>query len=205
MWISCASGHMGVSPNASNDEDVPALAAALCDQAGRNSVRINDQSRITENSFLAKLPLTIAQFETRSNMTLCARRFGVAVRRASTHERDCEDGTASASGVAHQSGRRRARSGSLKPRRVSICAKVRITVSAKRLSRYQYSDRYSHTDDGEEGAVVIASQEYWGGCLFSVRYCTPSTPSSGIVRRRAPYSNYPAFTVSTDEVLKKPQ
>jgi hypothetical protein len=163
VWISCASGTWSSVPNASNDEDVPALAAALRHQAGRYSVRINDQCLITDASFLAKLPLTIAQLETRSNMTLCARRFGVAVRLASTHERDCEDGTASASGVAHQSGRTRARSGSVKPRRASICAKVRTTVSAKRLSRYRYSDRYSHTDDGEEGAAVIASQEYWGG------------------------------------------
>ncbi len=112
-------------------------------------------------------PITIAQFETRSNVTLCARRFGVAVRLASTHERDCEDGTASSSGVAHQSGRRRARSGSVKPRRASICAKVRTTVSAKRLSRYWYSDRYSDTDDGDEGAVVIASQEYLGRLTVS--------------------------------------
>ena len=111
--------------------------------------------------FLAPFP--IAQFETRSNMTLCARRFGVAVRLASTHERDCEDKTPSASGVAHQSGRRRARSGSVKPRRASICANVRTTVSAKRFSRYWYSDRYSHPDDGDEEAVVIASQEYGGG------------------------------------------
>ena len=111
--------------------------------------------------FLAPLP--IAQFETRWNMTLCARRFGVALRLASTQERDCEDGTASVSGVAHQSGRRRARAGSVKPRRASICANVRTTVSAKRLSRYWYSDRYSHTDDGDEGAVVIACQEYGGG------------------------------------------
>ena len=154
----------------------PALAAAVCHQAGRSRVRINDQCRITENSFLAKLPLTIPQFETRSNMTLCARRFGVAVRLASTHERDCEDGTASASGVAHQSGRRRARSGSLKPRRVSICAKVRTTVSAKRLSRYRYSDWYSQTDDGDEGAVVMASIGYRGVWRLTVRYCTPSGP-----------------------------
>ena len=100
--------------------------------------------------------------EHRSKMTLCARRFGVAVRLASTHERDCEEGTASAAGVAHQSARRRARSGCAKPRRASICEKVRTTVSAKRLSRYKYSDRYSQTDDGDGGAVIIASQECWG-------------------------------------------
>ena len=40
-------------------------------------------------------------------------------------------------------------------------------MSAKRLSRYWYSNRYSHTDDGDEGAVVIASQEYSGRLTVS--------------------------------------
>ena len=40
-------------------------------------------------------------------------------------------------------------------------------MSAKRLSRYRYSDRLSHTDDGDEGAVVIASQEYLGRLTVS--------------------------------------
>ena len=40
-------------------------------------------------------------------------------------------------------------------------------MSAKRLSRYWYSLRYSHTDDGDEGAVVIASQEYCGRLTVS--------------------------------------
>jgi hypothetical protein len=113
-----------------------------------------------------------AQFENRSNLTLCAERFGVAVRLASIHERDCEDGTASASGLAHQSERRRAMSGSAKPSSASTCAKVSTTVSAKRFSRYRYSDWYSHTDDRDEGAVLMVSQEYWGGRLLTVRYCT---------------------------------
>jgi hypothetical protein len=125
-------------------------------------------------------------------MTLCARRFGVAVRLASTHERDCEDGTASTSGVAHQSGRRRARSGSVKPRRASICAKVRTTVSAKRLSRYWYSDRYSQTDEGDEAAVVIASQDYLVRLTVACAVLHASTHSSGIFRTPSGMVRHPA-------------
>src|ERR1051325_4743188 len=68
--------------------------------------------------------------DTRSKTTLRARRLGTAVRLARIHESLARLGSA----FVHQSRLRRARSGSVKPRRSSISENVRTTVSAYRLS-----------------------------------------------------------------------
>jgi hypothetical protein len=94
----------------------------------------------------------------RSNTTLCARRFGVATLHAWVHDEAWSERTPSAA-PAHQSTRRRAKSGNANPRRASICSKVRTTVSANLLFKYLCRDRYSAgtTDDcNERGSVTLA-------------------------------------------------
>ena len=76
----------------------------------------------------------------RSNTTVCASRFGLAVLRASVHEEECAAGAPSA--PVHHSFWMRAGSGRVKPRRSSISANVRTTVFAYRSSRYLYSALY---------------------------------------------------------------
>jgi hypothetical protein len=65
-----------------------------------------------------------------------AARFGRAILLACIHESAKRERVVSGSGAVHQSLLRRAKSGSAKPARSSISAKVRTTASAYRSSRY---------------------------------------------------------------------
>ena len=78
----------------------------------------------------------------RSNATVRASRFGVAVLPARIQAAEHDDLSESASVPVHHSWRARALSGSELPRRSSICPKVRTTLSAYRFVRYAWSGAY---------------------------------------------------------------
>jgi hypothetical protein len=80
--------------------------------------------------------------ERRSNATVRARRFGVAVLPARIQASEHADFSALVSVLVHHSSRARAVSGSVLPRRSSICPKVRTTLSAYRFARYSWSGAY---------------------------------------------------------------
>ena len=80
--------------------------------------------------------------ERRSNATVRAGRFGVAVLPARTQASEHDDLFASLSAPVHHSSRARALSGNALPRRSSICPKVRTTLSAYRFARYSWSGAY---------------------------------------------------------------
>jgi hypothetical protein len=69
----------------------------------------------------------------RSNVTVRARRLGVAVRPAPVHAAEYRVGTAVA---VHQSGSVQADAGSATPSSASICSNVSTTLEAYRRSRY---------------------------------------------------------------------
>src|SRR5262245_35972638 len=78
----------------------------------------------------------------RSNATVWARRFGLAVLPARIQASEHDDVSATLSVLVHHSYRARAVSGSAPPSRSSICAKVSTTLSAYRFARYSWSGPY---------------------------------------------------------------
>jgi hypothetical protein len=126
----------------------------------------------------------------------------VAVLLACVQDSDWGDGGLSGSAVAHHPGSRRATFGSVKPRRSSISANVRTTLSAYRSYRYLCKDRYSDvTADGCELGVVITvhlpKADDHGGSRFpaSPQSCRTTLSSELLILRGfSPlYSMKPSF------------
>ena len=73
--------------------------------------------------------------DNRSKTTVCADKFGVAVLPASVHASEQRASATFMSAIVHHSLSVRAGSGSVKPRRSSICPNVRTTLFAYLFSR----------------------------------------------------------------------
>ena len=79
---------------------------------------------------------SVMTHDNRSKTTVCANKFGLAVLLASVHASEQRASATFVSAIVHHSLSVRAGSGSVKPRRSSICPNVRTTLFVYLFSKY---------------------------------------------------------------------